>query len=557
MKTIFKYIFSVALGSIMLTSCDLDTIPTTYVDAGSVFGKTGDAEKVLNGGWNYLMETFNSYANPGYGAMLRANDAMGSDVVLNSKYGFRTHNEFSAIYGKGGTNTLSWLLAYRVINDCNGVLDNIDAAEGTQADRNRIKGQALALRGFLYLHLASCYSFAIDKDPDAVCAPVYTQSTDETIAAEGKPASSVSEVYAQSINDLEEALELIPETYVRDAKHKIDNEVVLGILSRACLYARQWEKAKTYSDKLLAKNNYLMTESEYKAGFNSVDNKEWIWGHAQTNDQSNASYQFHYLDTTTKGSYYYSFNVDPYFRDLFEDGDYRKEMLFWATDPGADVESAAYVWMRNSKFRFRDIENQLGDIVLMRVAEIYLINAEAKAHLNDPDAINKLNDLKTARGAKTINTNLSQQDLLETIWLERRKELWGEGFSLIDIIQREWNVLSLMLASLKNVPVKRGFIYGIMSGFLKRHRPPVLLPKWLFWMVLKRLYLFLRLYPGQRRKQRGACMASGRESGCSMIRICPDNGIWIIPVRSLGRRRVRISVCLMCGNNIMGIRLSL
>ena len=32
-----------------------------------------------------------------------------------------------------------------------------------------------------------------------------------------------------------------------------------------------------------------MTESEYKAGFNSVDNKEWIWGHAQTNDQSNAS----------------------------------------------------------------------------------------------------------------------------------------------------------------------------------------------------------------------------------------------------------------------------
>ncbi len=196
----------------MLTSCDLDTIPTTYVDAGSVFGTTGDAEKkVLNGGWNYLMETFNSYANPGYGAMLRANDAMGSDVVLNSKYGFRTHNEFSAIYGKGGTNTLSWLLAYRVINDCNGVLDNIDAAEGTQADRNRIKGQALAFTRFLIpapgLLLFLCF---VDKDPDAVCAPVYTQSTDETIAAEGKPASSVSEVYAQSINDLEEALELIP-----------------------------------------------------------------------------------------------------------------------------------------------------------------------------------------------------------------------------------------------------------------------------------------------------------------------------------------------------------
>ena len=47
MKTIFKYIFSVALGSIMLTSCDLDTIPTTYVDAGSVFGKQEMPKKYL------------------------------------------------------------------------------------------------------------------------------------------------------------------------------------------------------------------------------------------------------------------------------------------------------------------------------------------------------------------------------------------------------------------------------------------------------------------------------------------------------------------------------
>lgn len=441
MKTIFKYIFSLALGVSMFTSCDLDTIPTTYVDAGSVFGKTGDAEKVLNGGWNYLMESFNSYANPGFGAILRSNDAMGCDVVLNNKYGFNKHNQFNSIYAKSGTNSWAWLLPYRVINDCNGVLGNIDAAEGTQAERNRIKGQALALRGFLYLHLASSFSFAIDKDPNAVCAPIYTESTDVTIAAEGKPASSVSEVYAQSISDLEEALELIPETYVRDAKHKIDNEVVLGILSRACLYARQWEKAKKYSDQLLAKDNYLMTENEYNDGFSTVDNREWIWGHAQTNDQSNASYQFHFLDTTTKGSYYYSFNVDPYFRDLFDDGDYRKKMMFWATDPGADVESAAYVWMRHSKFRFRDIENQLADIVLMRVSEIYLINAEAKARLNDPDAANKLNTLKAARGAKIIDAGLSQADLLEAIWLERRKELWGEGFALVDIVRNQQSVV--------------------------------------------------------------------------------------------------------------------
>ena len=441
MKTILKYILSATLGCAVLTSCDLDTTPTTYVDESAVFGKTSDVEKILNGGWSYLMETFNSYANPGYGAMLRANDAMGSDVVLNDKYGFKSHNQLSAIYGKGGTNTLSWLLAYRVINDCNNVIEGIDNADGTQADRDRIKGQALALRGFLYLHLASSYSFAIDKDPNAVCAPIYTSPTDESSAIAGKAASSVSEVYAQSIKDLEEALSLIPENYNRGtAKHKIDHEVVLGILSRACLYAREWTKAEQYSSELLKLNDYLMTEEEYNAGFNDVSNKEWIWGHAQTTDQSNASYNFEFLDTTTPGSYYYSFNMDPYFRDRFDDGDYRKKMIYWATDPGADVDKAEYVWMRYSKFKFRDSENHIADIVLMRVSEIYLINAEAKAHLNDADAPKVLNKLKEARGAKKVDEALSGDALLEAIWLERRKELWGEGFSLIDIIRNQKSV---------------------------------------------------------------------------------------------------------------------
>ncbi|MFV0536286.1 MAG: RagB/SusD family nutrient uptake outer membrane protein [Dysgonomonas sp.] len=436
MKRFFKYILVGVLSVSSFSACDLDTNPTTSIDAGSVFNTTGDAEKVLIGAWAYLMETFNTYANPGYGAMLRAGDAMSSDVVVNTKYGFRDHYTFTAIYGKGGTNTLSWSLAYRIINNANGVIKYIDASTGTQDEKNRIKGQAYALRGFMYLHLASSYSFAIDKDPNAVCVPIYTEPSDAS--TEGKPAASVSEVYTQSVSDLEEALKLIPENYQRSSKYKVDTQVVLGLLSRATLYSRNWEKAKTYSEQLLAKNDYLMTESEYNAGFNSVDNKEWIWGHPQTPDQSNASYQFHYLDVTTNGSYYYSFNADPYFRDLFDEGDYRKKMIYWATDPGKDPSTEAFIWMRYAKFKFR--EDFTGDIVLMRTSEIYLINAEAKARLNDETAITRLNELKTARGAQTVS-DLSGQNLVDAIWLERRKELFGEGFSLVDIVRNQQTIV--------------------------------------------------------------------------------------------------------------------
>jgi hypothetical protein len=433
MKKIFNYIIAGIFSLGIFTACDLETNPTTSLAADDVFSSSENAEKVLNGSWKYALETFSTYANPGFGTFLRASDAMGSDVVLNTKYGFAASYTFTAIYNKTATNSLSWTLAYNTINNANNVIAYV---EETSEDKKRIKGQAYALRGFIYLHLASLYSFAVDKDPNAVSVPIYTEPSD--VNTEGQPAASVKEVYAQAIGDLEEALKLIPEDYSRNAKYKIDNQVVLGLLSRATLYAREWEKAKTYSGQLLAKNNYLMDESEYKSGFNSVDNKEWLWGHPQTTEQSSASYQFHYLDVTSTSSYYYSFNADPYFADLFDEGDYRKDLLYWAFDPGVTPAQGALAYFRYAKFKFRQPE--VADIVLMRTSEIYLINAEAKARLNDPDAINTLNELKSARKAQTVS-GLTGESLLDAIWVERRKELFGEGFSLVDIIRNQQTVV--------------------------------------------------------------------------------------------------------------------
>lgn len=421
------------LLSLGLVSCELETSPTDAMEKKEVFKTVSGSEKVLNGSWGQLMETFNSYANPGFGSFLRASDAMGNDVVLQTnKYGFGSHYQFNALYGKGGTNSLSWSLAYKTINNMNNILANIDEAQGDGGERRRVKGQAYALRGFMYLHLASSYAFAIDHNPSALTAPIYLEPT--TAKSQPGKRATVTEVYNQALKDLEEALVLIPEGYVRAQKFQFDNNVVLGLLARANLYARNWEKAKEYSDRLLVKNDYLMNEIEYKAGFNDINNREWIWGHPQTPDQSDASYQFHFLDVTSKDSYYYSFNADPYFKDLFEDGDYRKSMINWAPDPGADLAKASVVWMRYGKFKFK--AGQIADIVLMRTSEIYLINAEAKARLNDGDAINKLNAVKQARNA-ALATNLSGNDLLEAIWLERRKELFGEGFSLVDIVRNQ------------------------------------------------------------------------------------------------------------------------
>lgn len=438
----YKYILLAALAIPALTACDLDTEPTTSIAADKVFETTDNAQKVIEGTVHNMFNYAQTYRSIGYRAILLGYDALGSDVAVNTRYGFRYCYDFTEIYGKGQINAISWSIFYDVINNMNNIIAYVDDSEGDDADKTRIKGQAYAFRGLAYLHLASTYSFAINKDPDAVCVPIYTKPSTSESAQESQPAASVSEVYAQAVSDLETALADIPASYDRgDKAYLPDRDVVLGFLSRACLYARQWKKAAGYSDQLLADKSYLMTEEEYKSGFNDVTNKECIWGYAPTADDKDPSYNFHYLDTTTPGTYYFSFNADPYFRDLFDDGDYRKDLFYWNIDPGKSVSEASDVWMRNSKFRFKDFAKELGDFILMRTSEIYLINAEAKAEDGlTTEAAAVLNTLRAARGAKAADASLSKDDLLQQIWLERRKELWGEGFALVDIIRNQQTV---------------------------------------------------------------------------------------------------------------------
>jgi hypothetical protein len=67
---------------------------------------------------------------------------------------------------------------------------------------------------------------------------------------------------------------------------------------------------------------------------------------------------------------------------------------------------------------------------------MYLIEAEARAQLDDaPGALTALNAVQSRAGA-TLTTTTDKAELLEAIALERRKELFGEGFHLLDILRR-------------------------------------------------------------------------------------------------------------------------
>lgn len=429
----FIYITIIALSSFGLSSCDLDTYPTDAVNPGLVFENAENAEKILNGTWAYLMDTYTTYRNPGWAALFRASDAMAEDVAVQpAKYGFFSHYSFSEMNNSRSTTTRAvWTLGYKTIDNMNHLITRIDNVEGDAALKTRIKAQAYALRGYIYLNLVTFYGEAYTYKPDALAIPIYTEPS--TSATQGGKKRSVRDVYARAEEDLLEAYKLIGD-YKRDAKHKIDKSVIAGVLARLYLQkADSWDKAQKYAEEAQTGYNW-MSKAEYLTGFNDRSNNEWIWGHGQTTEQSNASYNFHYIDVSSNASYYYSFMADPYFEDFFDKNDVRHELFEW------DVERYKGGLMYK-KYKFRS--DGTGDIVMMRKAEMVLIEAEAFAELNQLDkAINKLNELRIARGADLPSlSTLTKTQLIEVILIERRKELFGEGFGLSDIKRRQKSIV--------------------------------------------------------------------------------------------------------------------
>src|SRR5690606_20329474 len=108
----------------------------------------------------------------------------------------------------------------------------------------------------------------------------------------------------------------------------------------------------------------------------------------------------------------------------------------------------------------------LGDVVYMRSAEMYLIEAEARARLGqDGLAAQALLTLNSARDdAYTLSTNTGQA-LIDEILLYRRLELWGEGFRFLDL--KRLNQPLDRLEGISNHPPAVAQIFNVPAGDMR------------------------------------------------------------------------------------------
>lgn len=303
MKSIFIYIL--AASSALFYSCSdsfFETSPSGDLTGSETYSTTDNIDAVVNGTLRYLMENATSQDNPGYSAILLTQEVMGEDAIArDGVYGYRDSYPYKDPYDNTTRRALFfWTLQYKVIDNANNILDKIDAAQGTDDDKKYLKGQAYALRAFVYLNLVVQYQFTYVKDKTAKAVPIYTEPTVPTSVAKSK--STVEEVYNQVISDLTEAEKLLT-GFTRSVKNRPNLNVVQGLFARTYLTMGNWALAAEYAEKA-RKGFPIMEADQYTLGFNDVSNVEWIWGHPQTADQNlgGASY-FAYLDVTPTTGY--------------------------------------------------------------------------------------------------------------------------------------------------------------------------------------------------------------------------------------------------------------
>ena len=290
------------------------------------------------------------------------------------------------------------------------------------------------------MHLIQLYQFTVKADgsinSDAPGVPLmYVTAdglTEEEIAA-AKGRNTVGAIFAQIEKDLLKAVENLEAGYVRPNKNYIDASVANGFLARYYLLSQQWEKAATTANK--ARSGYSMMDNSTSGlydGFMTVNNKEWMWGFAHTTETQTTYASFFSMISNLAPGYagigYAPRLIDAKLYSQIPDSDYRKALFNGPDGDASQPTSAAK--LPYASLKFGNTGDWTMNYVYMRAAEMVLIEAEAYAHMGQgAKAAEVLKVLMSARQPDWNKASVTVDD----IYLQRRIELWGEGFAFYDL----------------------------------------------------------------------------------------------------------------------------
>lgn len=325
--------------------------------------------------------------------------------------------------------------AYRAINLANHIIEKVPGiADATDADKNRMIGSAYFIRGLAYFDLLRVYGGVPNKygtlGLPLVTTP-FTGVTENTFV----PRASLTESYQLVETDLLKAEEML---LVSADRSQASKAAARALLSRLYLYMGNNAKVIQYSDLVIKDANYsllpdflaifsgkLTTESVLELNFTSTDQSGMRTWYVPTSKGGRG-------DLAAHTSFVQKAQADP--------SDIRGTLYAFETNAG--------IYYPTKYIKAGNIDN----VHVLRMAEMYLNRAEARANTDDLEGAKADLNLVRARAKVGAVNPADKNALLNAIWAERNLEFAFEGHRFFDLVRTGQALTELVNVERKNGP---------------------------------------------------------------------------------------------------------
>jgi hypothetical protein len=409
MKSIYTYISALTVVATLNACGDfLEVKPKAAIpDSNPVFDKVS-AEEAVRGTYSSIYYGGTTFEPIGY--------LSGDNIVWTGSQSqvqeFINHD----VKAENSTISGAWSAIYVTINRANNVIARVPEVTDpllTEALKKQYIGEAHFLRALAYFDLVRTWGGV----------PIITKPTLSSTDNVGIKRSSVEETYAQVLRDLETAEPLLDDKVDR---FRATRKTVWALRARYHLYRQQWEQAESFASKLVddATNYKLLTP--YNSFFSPADKR----------GTQESVFEIFYNGTTELNSHRGQWQPQT-------NGGTRQ----WApNDVLVGLLNDAAIGGNRSTLVAKDNQNRwYGNLYyrnpgsdpayVIRIAELYLIRAEARAQLENLEGAADDLDAVRTRAGLTGTTATTKEDILLAIENERRVEFALEPHRWYDLVR--------------------------------------------------------------------------------------------------------------------------
>ncbi len=310
----------------------------------------------------------------------------------------------NAVSATNGDTEDLWSSAYQVIAAANASIIGLKTATNiTAATAAQYSAEAKFLRAYCYFYLVNLYG----NVPLVLTNNYQKESNDSRTAS--------AQIYQQISQDLIEAQTLLPASYATGQYVRATKWAATAMLARVNLYQQSWVAAETLSTNVINNSGTTLTPDPNNVFL--INSSETIWQVQPPTYYKNAA------DNSILFGFGSGYNITNSLLNAFEAGDLRKAA--WIYDDSAN--SGNYL---PYKYKANTYSGNTTEYTMMlRLAEQYLIRAEARARQNNMSgAINDLNTIRTRAGLANLSATLTPAQCFAAVEQERRIEFcfeWG------------------------------------------------------------------------------------------------------------------------------------